>query len=152
MKKCDCGEGTKVIVEPHRFTEGGLRDVVLHGVEKRVCPNCGNESHVYPAMSPLLEELTYVFLSYERMLPQHLRFIRRYFGLEPSELAENLDVLEESVRAAENGEGPIESHLAEKLWAWAHTKKRHYPRGYRWSIIRTPDGIVGRYKGHQPSS
>src|SRR5260370_42646785 len=41
MMKCECGTEMKSRKENYRYTESGLDNVILLGVEVRRCPSCG---------------------------------------------------------------------------------------------------------------
>lgn len=91
--------------------------VVLKGIEVHRCPSCGEEDVVYPRPAFLQKKIAETFAAAsERLGPGELRFLRRYLGLTPTELAETFAVAPETVSRWENATNPQRmGTTAEKL-------------------------------------
>jgi putative zinc finger/helix-turn-helix YgiT family protein len=111
MKKAECsacGAAVAVVRGKHRFTECGLLNVELHGVEIVRCAGCGNEEVLIPRMNDLMRLLALAIVSRpSRLLGEDVRFLRKYLNMTQAQLAELLDVHKTNLSKWENNEDKI---------------------------------------------
>ena len=115
MKCLNCNAVLEVtIVEHHYAADDGL-NVVLNGVKKTRCSECGEEGIVIPRINHLNEVLAKTLArKSQRLEPGEIRFLRKYLGWSGKIFARRLGVTPETISRWENGArqmGPI----AEKL-------------------------------------
>lgn len=104
MKCPECGATTKVTREDHPYTEAGLPNVILRGVEIRLCPKCGERELVIPRIEQLHRELAFAFAGRKAHLtPAEIRFMRKYLGWSGKDFARAMGVTPEQVSRWENG-------------------------------------------------
>jgi putative zinc finger/helix-turn-helix YgiT family protein len=108
MNCIECGNAMKTSRENYRYTECGLKNVTLMGIEVRRCPHCGN----YEISLPHIEEL-HRFLARKliekttRFTGEEVRFLRKSLGLSGVDFARGIGVTEETVSRWENNATPI---------------------------------------------
>jgi len=107
MKKTscvDCGGRMKSGRENYRYKESGLSNVVLLNVEVRRCRECGEEEVVLPRIEELHRVLAVaVAEKAERLVPEEIRFLRKYLGWSGVDFAAYFGVKPETVSRWENG-------------------------------------------------
>lgn len=112
--KCDCGKEMKSERRDHRYVESGLPDVVLVGLEFRVCP-CGEEEMVLPRITQLHRLIAKrVAEKDSRLTGVEIRFLRKHLGWSGGDFAKAMDVTPTSVSRWENDHEPM-STMAERL-------------------------------------
>jgi putative zinc finger/helix-turn-helix YgiT family protein len=116
MKCTRCGTTMHATVQTnHRYTECGLDNVVLVGVEVRTCKQCGNESVVIPRITELHKKLAQmVAVKAEKLAPAEIKFLRKYLGWSGADFARYVGVTAETVSRWENGAqtmGPVSERL-----------------------------------------
>lgn len=79
--------------EAHRYAESGLPNVTLVDVEVRHCPRCGERTVGIPRVEELHRLLALELARKpERLLPNEVRFLRKYLGLSGVDFAERMRV------------------------------------------------------------
>jgi putative zinc finger/helix-turn-helix YgiT family protein len=109
--------GMKVSRGPYRYDAGGLRHVILLGVETGRCEKCGAESVSIPRMAELHEAIALALAKKaERLLASEVRFLRKYLGLSTEDLAARLAVARETLSRWQSLTAPQEmNETAERL-------------------------------------
>jgi putative zinc finger/helix-turn-helix YgiT family protein len=102
--KCKCGSEMKVKKENYQYTESGLDNVILQGVEVRRCPKCGSWEVVLPRLAELHRTLARAVATGSSPLrPQEIRFLRKYLGYSGADFARAIGVSPETLSRWENG-------------------------------------------------
>lgn len=108
MKKAECtacGATVRVVRSKYRFSECGLRDVELHGIEIVRCAKCGNEDVIIPRMNDLMRVLALAVVSRPyRLQGEDIRFLRKYLNMTQAEFAELIHVHKTNLSKWENNE------------------------------------------------
>jgi putative zinc finger/helix-turn-helix YgiT family protein len=111
MKKAECtacGAPASVVRGNYVFTECGLRNVVLQGVEITRCAKCGNDDVVIPRLNDLMRTLAFAVVSQPyRLQGEDVRFLRKYLNMTQAQLAELLDIHKTNLSKWENNEDKI---------------------------------------------
>ena len=111
-KKCrTCGNAEMISgVETYLYTESGLPNVVLAGVEVRRCPLCGHHELVLPRVAELHRTLAHAVLhKRSRLSGPEVRFLRKYLGWSGADFARPIGVDPSTVSNWENDKDPIGS-------------------------------------------
>ena len=96
VKCLHCGAPMESTIGPHRYSRG--IDVVLHGIETRRCPECGDEEVVIPKIEDLHRVITQTIARKAGPLePGEIRFFRTYLGYSSADFARALGVTPETV-------------------------------------------------------
>jgi putative zinc finger/helix-turn-helix YgiT family protein len=91
--------------ENHRYTESGLSNVVLVGVEVRHCPNCGEDAVVIPRVEDLHRAIAMTLIRHPgRLAPSEIRFLRKWLGWSGVDFAKHMGVAPETVSRWESVE------------------------------------------------
>jgi len=116
MKCMTCGKGElKVSRENHRYTESGLSNVTLLGVEVRRCPKCGDVEVAIPRIAQLHRAIAFVLAGQRAKLTgAEVRFLRKYLGRSGADFAAMIGVTPETVSRWENDREPMGA-TAERL-------------------------------------
>lgn len=105
MKCTECG-GNRVTTERNavmRYDIGGLTNVVLRGVERSRCENCGKEAVKIPRNGQLHRVIADYFIRQPRLLAgDEIRFLRKHIGLSAEDFAHCMGVTRETVSRWEN--------------------------------------------------
>lgn len=106
---CECCDGEATVVRgDYQYTESGLRNVWLHGIELVRCGSCGNEDPVIPRLTHLQHLLALAIAEKPcRLEGLEVRFLRKHVGLTQQELAELIGVDKTTVSKWENEEAEI---------------------------------------------
>jgi len=92
----ECGASMETTTGPHRYSRG--IDVVLHGIEVRRCPECGEEEVVIPKVEELHRAIGQAIARRPGNLrPGEIRFLRTYLGYSSVDFANLLGVTPETV-------------------------------------------------------
>jgi putative zinc finger/helix-turn-helix YgiT family protein len=132
MKCPQCRHEMVNKTENHRYSESGLSNVVLVGVEVRHCPNCGEEMVSIPRIEELHRTIAMTLIRHPgRISPSEIRFLRKWLGWSGVDFAKHMGVAPETVSRWETGDKPM-GGTAERLLrlAIAHGQPRNeYPIG-----------------------
>ncbi len=95
MKTCStCQSPLTLARTSWLFTESGLDDVLLEGVEVYACNGCGHETVVIPKLGSLHATLAAVLSAKDGPLdPKERRFLRSYLGWSRAEFADEVAAL-----------------------------------------------------------
>jgi len=130
MKCLKCGSELRSSKENHRYTESGLDNVILEGVEVRRCSNCGEWEVVIPRLAELHRAIARRVATERSLLqPQEIRFLRKYLGYSGVDFASAIGVAPETISRWENGDRDM-SRVAELLlrtWALHKEPLASYP-------------------------
>lgn len=103
-----CGSVAKLVRGSYPFTECGLPNVVLQGVELILCPKCGNEDAVIPRVNDLMRALALAVLSKPyRLRGEDLRYLRKYLGMTSDEFARLIHIDKTNLSKWENNHDRI---------------------------------------------
>jgi len=111
-KKCRaCGNAEmNTATETYLYTESGLPNVVLTGVEVRRCPSCGHHEVVLPRVTELHRTIAYAIIHKRaRLSGLEVRFLRKYLGWSGATFARHVGVDPSTVSNWENDKDPIGS-------------------------------------------
>lgn len=101
--------------ENHQYTESGLSNVVLVGMEVSCCPECGEIEVSIPAIARLHSLLAGMIAdSTERLVPEQIRFLRKHLGWSSVRFADKMGVDRSTVHRWETGESKM-PRSAERL-------------------------------------
>jgi putative zinc finger/helix-turn-helix YgiT family protein len=94
--------------ETYLYTESGLPNVVLVGVEIRRCPSCGHHDLVLPRVTELHRTIAdWVIHKRARLGGAEVRFLRKYLGWSGVDFARHVGVDPSTVSNWENDRDPI---------------------------------------------
>lgn len=116
----ECGKKMAARRENHRYTESGLPNVILEGVEVRRCPRCGATEIVIPKIEELHRVLSGAIIRKPAKLsPQEIRYLRTYLGWSGVDFAAHMGATPETVSRWEHGAsmGPVADRLLRLLVA-----------------------------------
>jgi putative zinc finger/helix-turn-helix YgiT family protein len=115
MKCPQCRYETVPKAANHRYTESGLSNVVLVGVEVRHCPNCGEDVVSIPRIEDLHRVVAMTLIRHPgRLAPSEIRFLRKWLGWSGVDFAKHMGVAPETVSRWENSDKPM-GGTAERL-------------------------------------
>jgi putative zinc finger/helix-turn-helix YgiT family protein len=94
--------------ETYLYTESGLPNVVLVGIEVRRCPSCGHHDVVLPRVTELHKTIAQVVIHKRtRLSGAEVRFLRKYLGWSGVDFARHVGVDPSTVSNWENDKDPI---------------------------------------------
>ncbi|HLJ90288.1 MAG TPA: hypothetical protein VKZ53_25990 [Candidatus Angelobacter sp.] len=114
----NCGQAAHVVRGNYRFSESGLNNVMLCGIEIIRCDHCGNEDPMIPAMNELFRTIARALVSKPyRLAGEEVRFLRKYLSLTGDKFSRLLHVDKTTLSKWENNEDPVgtQSDLAIRL-------------------------------------
>src|SRR5215203_2238863 len=94
-KKCrTCGKTEMTArTETYLYTESGLPNVVLVGVEVRRCSSCGHHELVLPRIAELHRTITHAIIRKPfRLSGLEVRYLRKYLGWSGVDFARHVGV------------------------------------------------------------
>lgn len=104
MKKCPMCGGKKFEIVHEEIPTVGLPSVILVGIKKSICKNCGEDWTEIPHHNELMDVITVALLNKKRLLaPAEIRWLRSHLGFTTAQLAEYMMVSPTSVSYWENG-------------------------------------------------
>lgn len=104
MKCPECDATMTIRHEDWPYTESGLPEVVLHGVEVRRCPACGEVEVAIPRIEELHRLLAWkVATKTQRLTATEIRFVRKHLGWSGVDFAQHMGVTPETVSRWEKG-------------------------------------------------
>lgn len=109
-KKCrTCGKAEMSSgSETYLYTESGLPNVVLVGVEVRRCPSCGHHELVLPRVVELHRTIALaVIRKPSRLSGAEVRYLRKYLGWSGADFARHVGVDPSTVSNWETDKDPI---------------------------------------------
>jgi putative zinc finger/helix-turn-helix YgiT family protein len=111
MSKFQCSECQSDVspqIRNYRFTESGISNVVLQGIEVADCKKCGNSDVIIPRMAKVHRAIAQALTnSPVRLTGEQLRFLRKHLGLSGDELGRYLDTDRTKISKWENGQDQI---------------------------------------------
>jgi putative zinc finger/helix-turn-helix YgiT family protein len=117
----NCDEPVTPERRNYRYTESGLSDVILQGVEVAVCPQCGTSDVIIPRMAKVHRAIAQALASSPaRLTGEQLRFLRKHLGLSGEQLGRYLHTDKTKISKWERGEdriGPATDRLVRLLAA-----------------------------------
>jgi putative zinc finger/helix-turn-helix YgiT family protein len=117
----NCEEKVRPERRNYRYTESGLSNVILQGIEVADCPKCGNSDVIIPGMAKIHRAIAQALAnSPARLTGEQLRFFRKHLGLSGEELGDYLHTDKTKISKWENGEdriGPATDRLIRLLAA-----------------------------------
>jgi putative zinc finger/helix-turn-helix YgiT family protein len=125
-----CGARQVTKREDYPYMPGGLEGFVLRGVRVTRCPDCNAVKVRIPSMESLHREIAFQLAKKDtRLLPEEIRFLRKYLGWSGIDFAGHMGVRPETASRWENGkermENPAERLL--RLMAVHGEPVREYP-------------------------
>jgi putative zinc finger/helix-turn-helix YgiT family protein len=122
MQECsNCGVPVAVERRNYRYSESGVPNVILQGVEVADCPKCGNSDVLIPKMAKVHRAIAQALTnSPARLTGPQLRFLRKYLGLSGDELGRYLHTDKTKISKWETEEdriGPATDRLVRLLAA-----------------------------------
>jgi putative zinc finger/helix-turn-helix YgiT family protein len=129
-----CGKGpVETRRESHRYSECGLDTVTLQDIEVRHCRDCGETEWVTPDVEGLHALIASVVASKpERLLPQEIRYLRKYLGHNSKEFSRKIGVRSETVSRWESVEDSQQMDLSTerflRLMVFHERPASHYPQ------------------------
>lgn len=103
-----CGAVANVVRGSYAFTECGLKNVILQGVEIIRCPHCGDEQVVIPHLDGLMRTLAFAVISQPyRLRGEDVRFLRKYLKMTQVEFASYLEIDKTNLSKWENNDDKI---------------------------------------------
>ncbi|HET9621217.1 MAG TPA: type II TA system antitoxin MqsA family protein [Kofleriaceae bacterium] len=105
MKCPQCRHEMVRSTENHRYTESGLSNVVLVGVEVRHCSHCGEHTVSIPHIEDLHRSIAMAIIKNPgRLAPSEIRFLRKWLGWSGVDFAKHMGVTPETVSRWESAE------------------------------------------------
>lgn len=130
MKCLECGAKLTITTGDHLYCVSDGIDVLLKGVKKTFCPECGDEGVGIPRIAQLNRVLVDAFAKQPtRLASGEIRFLRKYLGWSGADFASKFGVKPESVSRWENGKRTM-SEPAERFlryYALTHRPVSEYP-------------------------
>jgi len=101
-----CKKEGLINIGKHHYTESGLRNVWLMGVEIFEC-DCGESFAFIPCAQELNKMIAEILLKKEDQLSgREIRFLRKHMGMKAKDFANDIGVEPVTVSRWENGESP----------------------------------------------
>jgi putative zinc finger/helix-turn-helix YgiT family protein len=105
----------------YQYSESGLSNVILQGVEVADCPKCGTSDVIIPRMAKIHRAIAQALAnSPARLTGEQLRFLRKHLGLSGEQLGRYLHTDKTKISKWERGEdqiGPATDRLVRLLAA-----------------------------------
>jgi putative zinc finger/helix-turn-helix YgiT family protein len=115
MKCPQCRHEMTRKTENHRYTESGLPNIVLVGVEVRHCPQCGEDMVSIPHIEELHRSIAMALIRHPgRLSANEIRFLRKWLGWSGVDFAKHMGVAPETVSRWETADKPM-GGTAERL-------------------------------------
>lgn len=124
----NCGGQVAPERRNYRYTESGLLNLILQGIEVADCPKCGNSDVIIPRMAKIHRAIAQALVnSPARLTGEQLRFLRKYLGLSGDELGRYLHTDKTKISKWEGGKdriGPATDRLVRLLAAALNSELR----------------------------
>ena len=115
----NCGTQAYPERRNYRYTESGIPNVILQGVEVADCPTCGNSDVSIPRMAKIHRAIAQALVtSPARLTGPQFRFLRKHLGLSGDELSRYLHTDKTKISKWETDEdriGPATDRLIRLL-------------------------------------
>ncbi len=111
MDTCwNCEKKLKVIKgKPYHYTESGLKNIILHGINQFECAACGEKAAEIPRVEELHFVTSKILVCKKTLLSGcEIRFLRKEMGLKSNVLAKILSVDPATLSRWENSKGPVD--------------------------------------------
>jgi putative zinc finger/helix-turn-helix YgiT family protein len=109
MRCVSCGAETKTRTGTHPYTESGLSNVRLEGIEISTCTRCGEKAVAIPRIDELHKVISYGLATWPgRLDPRQIRFLRKHLGWSSKRFASEMGVAPETVSRWEHGTARME--------------------------------------------
>jgi putative transcriptional regulator len=103
-----CGQPVTPETRNYRYTESGLPNVILQGVQLADCPSCGNSDVAIPHLAKVHRAIALALAnSPVRLTGSQLRFLRKHVGYSGEQLSNYLHTDKTKISKWERGEDPI---------------------------------------------
>ena len=104
----NCGGPSVVARGDYKFTDSGLKNVQLVGVDLIKCNECGNVDPILPGMTSLMQCLARAVISKPwKLAGEEIRYLRKYLGMTADAFGKHLGVDKTTVSKWENDHDPI---------------------------------------------
>ncbi|MEP7367347.1 MAG: type II TA system antitoxin MqsA family protein [Acidobacteriota bacterium] len=117
----NCGEPVVTEMRNYQYSECGISNVVLTGIQVADCPNCGNTDVIIPHMARIHRAIAHALAnSPARLTGEQLRFLRKRLGFTGEDLGTYLHTDKTKVSKWERDEdriGPATDRLVRLLVA-----------------------------------
>ncbi len=103
-----CGQPCTSEIRSYSYTESGLPNLILQGVQVTECPACGNSDVAIPHLAKVHRAIALALAnSPARLTGSQLRFLRKHVGHSGEQLAAYLHTDKTKISKWERGEDPI---------------------------------------------
>ena len=100
----ECGGNARIVRKDYRFSESGLSNVFLRGVEVQVCAKCKSESPRIPNHEDLMRTISVALIDKPfELAGDEVRFLRKYLGEGGIAFAQMLGIDRSHLSRVENG-------------------------------------------------
>jgi DNA-binding transcriptional regulator YiaG len=100
----ECGGNAKIVRKDYLFTESGLSNVLLKGIEVVSCAKCKSESPRIPNHDDLMRTIAVALIDKPSELAgDEVRFLRKYLGEGSASFAQMLGIDRSHLSRVENG-------------------------------------------------
>ena len=114
-----CGQGVSREGRDYRYSESGLSNVVLQGIEVADCRKCGNSDTIIPRIAKIHRAIALALAnSPARLTGDQLRFLRKHLRMSGDQLGRYLHTDKTKISKWERGEdriGPATDRLVRLL-------------------------------------
>lgn len=115
MKCTECNNEMRTVRELYHYTESGLDNIYLAGIDILKCDTCGNSEAKIPKIEMLHMVIAECIISQPQPLnDKEIKYLRKYIGIKANYLAKLMDVAKATVSRWENGTQPM-GKIADKL-------------------------------------
>lgn len=152
MKCAECGASLRTEHRDHHYVESGLPNILLLGVEFRVCPSCGEEERVMPRLAQLHRVIAEAVAEKAAHLSgAEVRYLRKHLGWSGEQFAEVMGVRPETVSRWENDKEPIGGgyERALRLMAMRERPVESYPNDRLAEIAPSSTPMKLRLAAHK---
>jgi putative transcriptional regulator len=116
-----CGKQITAELRNYRYSESGLPNVILQGIEVADCSKCGNSDVIIPRMAKIHRAIAQALAnSPARLTGDQFRFLRKHLGMSGDQLGKYLHTDRTKISKWEGGEdriGPATDRLIRLLAA-----------------------------------
>jgi putative zinc finger/helix-turn-helix YgiT family protein len=131
MDTCwSCEKPLKVIKgKPYHYTESGLKNIILHGINQYECTACGEKAAEIPRVEDLHFVISKILVCKKTLLSGcEIRFLRKEMGLKSNVMAKILSVDPSTLSRWENAKGPVDESSDKLLrviyMCWASEQRK----------------------------